>query len=135
VSLSDIQPLGVQIRTSPPPTPTAPAPEQFDRGTGAPMWPYPAPVIDTVVPSAGPADTPCPVTLTGQRFTAVTGVLVGDTPATLVVVVSDTEITATLPAMPAGWRPVYAITAWTRNRNGVPFEYTATSGTAARRQR
>jgi hypothetical protein len=134
--MSNVQSLGTEIRMSPPPTVPAPAPEQFERGTGAPMWPHPAPVIATIVPPAGAADTPVPVTLTGKRFTGVVGVLVGDTPATAVVVVSDTEITATLPGMPAGFRPVYAVTAMTRSRNGVAFEYTATAGTAApRRQR
>ncbi|MGI8310863.1 IPT/TIG domain-containing protein [Saccharopolyspora hattusasensis] len=61
-----------------------------------------APVVTTVVPSLGPTTGGTIVTLTGAMFTGATGVTFGGTPATSFTVNSDSRITATTPARPAG---------------------------------
>jgi LPXTG-motif cell wall-anchored protein len=54
--------------------------------------------IDSVDPPAGPEAGGNTVTITGVCFTGATGVLFGDTPATSFTVISDTQITAVVPA-------------------------------------
>ncbi|RUR01400.1 IPT/TIG domain-containing protein [Labedella endophytica] len=54
--------------------------------------------VDTVTPDEGPLAGGTGVTIIGSCFTDATAVLFGDVPATDVVVVSDTVITATAPA-------------------------------------
>jgi LPXTG-motif cell wall-anchored protein len=56
------------------------------------------PVIDSFTPTQGPTTGGTVITITGTGFTNVNEVLVGQTPATNVTIVSDTEITATTPA-------------------------------------
>jgi hypothetical protein len=61
-----------------------------------------APIVSGVVPAAGPLSGGRTVTITGAGFTGATGVNFGAAAATNVVVVSDTQITATCPAESAG---------------------------------
>ncbi|MFM7251853.1 MAG: IPT/TIG domain-containing protein, partial [Ilumatobacteraceae bacterium] len=63
------------------------------------------PVVDSVSPAAGPVAGGTPVTITGSNFVDVsvaTGVTFGGVAATNVVVTSETQITATVPASIAG---------------------------------
>ena len=59
------------------------------------------PVISVVTPAAGTTRGGYPVTIIGSGFTAAT-VTIGGVTATGVTVVSDTSITATVPAQPSG---------------------------------
>ncbi|WP_217439606.1 IPT/TIG domain-containing protein [Nocardia barduliensis] len=58
----------------------------------------PAPVIAAIVPDAGPETGGNTVTLTGTGLTGATAVRFGATPAASFTVVSDTEVTAVVPA-------------------------------------
>lgn len=78
-----------------------------------PSYDFDAGSVDTEKPSAGftvdPAELPLAggdVTIEGQNFENVTGVTVGGTAATNVVVVDDSTITATFPAKTAGAQAV-----------------------------
>jgi hypothetical protein len=59
------------------------------------------PFIATVSPNAGPVGGGQPVTIAGRNFQSGATVSFGSNPATNVVVVSSTQITATTPAAPA----------------------------------
>jgi len=56
------------------------------------------PVVTAISPAYGPVSTSTAITITGTGFTGATAVTVGGTAVTNLVVVSDTEITATTPA-------------------------------------
>ena len=56
------------------------------------------PSITGVLPISGPSSGNTNITITGTNFEASATVTIGGTPATNVVVVSDTQITATTPA-------------------------------------
>jgi PKD repeat protein len=56
------------------------------------------PAVTGVSPAYGPVSVSTPVTITGTGFTGATGVTIGGTAATSVVVVSASEITAATPA-------------------------------------
>jgi hypothetical protein len=74
-----------------------------DASTAQLAWTYfTAVVVDDVAPGFGPVAGGTPVTVTGRGFSDPATVLFGGMPATNVVVVSDTEITATTPAGAAG---------------------------------
>ncbi|MFM7253605.1 MAG: beta strand repeat-containing protein, partial [Ilumatobacteraceae bacterium] len=63
------------------------------------------PVVDSVTPASGPVAGGTPVTIIGSNFVDVnvaTGVTFGGVAATNVVVKSETEITATVPASTTG---------------------------------
>ncbi|MCI0341850.1 MAG: IPT/TIG domain-containing protein [Planctomycetales bacterium] len=60
--------------------------------------PAPPPVLTAVVPSAGPASGGTAVTLTGSAFQSGASVTFGGAPATSVVFVSATQLTAVSPA-------------------------------------
>lgn len=60
------------------------------------------PQITTIVPSQGPATGDTPVTITGSDFRDGLALTFGDVPATGVVVVSATTVTARTPAHAAG---------------------------------
>ncbi len=71
-------------------------------GAGSPVtFTYPAaqPAVTSISPSQGQwsSGTPTTVTITGSGFTGATAVYFGFVPATGFTVVSDTQITATLP--------------------------------------
>ncbi|WP_245714205.1 beta strand repeat-containing protein, partial [Nocardia vaccinii] len=69
-------------------------------GTSNPLfYTYiPAPTLAAVTPDQGPETGGNTVTLTGGGFTGATVVQFGATPATSFIVVSDTDITAVVPA-------------------------------------
>jgi len=58
----------------------------------------PLPVITGVLPISGPSSGGINITITGTNFFNPSTVTIGGSPATNVVVVSDTQITATTPA-------------------------------------
>lgn len=58
----------------------------------------PSSTITGVLPISGPSSGNTNITITGTNFESPATVTIGGTPATNVVVVSDTEITATTPA-------------------------------------
>ena len=61
-----------------------------------------APTITAITPDEGPEDGGTPVTISGTGFTGATGVTFGGVPATDVVVVDDSTITAETPAHAPG---------------------------------
>jgi hypothetical protein len=61
-----------------------------------------APKVSSISPNAGPVAGGQTVTIIGTNLTGATGVAFGTTGATGVTVVSDTELTATVPAHAAG---------------------------------
>ena len=61
-----------------------------------------APTVTAISPSSGPLAGGDTVTITGTGFTGATAVKFGSTDAAAYSIVSDTEITATSPASPAG---------------------------------
>ena len=56
------------------------------------------PVVTSILPSTGTNNSGTDITITGSNFTGATSVTVGATACTNVTVVSDTELTATVPA-------------------------------------
>ncbi|MGA9521977.1 MAG: IPT/TIG domain-containing protein [Myxococcaceae bacterium] len=87
--------------------------------------------ISAIAPLTGPLAGGTNITLTGKGFTGATGVTIGGVPATNVTVVSDTQLTATTPAVTAaGAFPVTVTTpreSWTV-RDG--FSYVSGAGFA-----
>jgi len=61
----------------------------------------PPPQISTIIPSQGPKTGGTSITITGNNFISGLTVSIGETPATDIVVVNSTEITATTPAVPS----------------------------------
>jgi hypothetical protein len=62
----------------------------------------PPPVVNSVTPNSGPTSGGTNVTITGTGFTSATSVTFNGTPATNVVVASDSKITVTSPAQSPG---------------------------------
>ena len=60
------------------------------------------PVLTSITPSSGPIEGNTNITITGKNLTGVSSLTVGGVAATAVVVISDTQITASTPANPAG---------------------------------
>jgi hypothetical protein len=69
-----------------------------------------APVVTSVNPNAGPPSGGTSVTITGSGFTGATSVRFGGQPATNIVVVSDTSITAKTPAAQEQGQVAIAVT-------------------------
>ncbi|PJJ71104.1 IPT/TIG domain-containing protein [Diaminobutyricimonas aerilata] len=61
-----------------------------------------APALTGITPTSGPTIGGTAVTITGTGFTGATGVTFGGVPASSVVVVDDSTVTALTPARPAG---------------------------------
>ncbi|MGW3010119.1 IPT/TIG domain-containing protein [Streptomyces sp. NPDC001219] len=80
-----------------------------------------APVLAAVFPLSGPLGGGNTVTLTGTHLVEATAVRFGSTPATSFTVVSDTQITAVVPAGAAG--PV-GVTVTTVGGTSNPVSYT-----------
>ncbi|WP_283779602.1 IPT/TIG domain-containing protein [Nocardia sputi] len=80
----------------------------------------PAPVLAAVAPASGPETGGNTVTLAGTGFTGATAVTFGPSPATFFSVVSDTEISAGVPAGIGSVNVVVTTAAGTSN----PFVYT-----------
>ena len=66
------------------------------------LYTYGAPVVGSISPNTGPADTATPVTITGNYFSPGDTVDFGATPATNVVVWGSTVVTADAPATLTG---------------------------------
>ena len=62
----------------------------------------PNPILTSLTPTSGPVIGGTPVVLSGTDFTGTTGVTFDGVPATSVVVINNTTITAVTPANPAG---------------------------------
>ena len=71
---------------------------------------YTTPTVTALSPASGPTTGGDALTLTGTGFAGTPGVTVGGLAATSIVVVSDTQITATAPAGSAGARDVAVTT-------------------------
>jgi len=85
-----------------------------------------APTVTSVTPNSGTSGGGTPVTITGTNFAAGATVTFGGTPATNVVVVSSTKITATTPAHAAG--PVDVVVTNTDGQSGtLPSGFTYTT--------
>ena len=69
------------------------------------------PVVLSVTPSTGPAESETAVTISGSYFTGATAVTFGGTNAVSFTVVNDNTITATSPDLPAGTVDVQVVTA------------------------
>lgn len=87
----------------------------YDEGVGLFEYadadsPFGAPFITSVTPNSGPMSGGTAVTIIGGGFNPGAIVLFEDTPATSVVVVSDTEITCVTPAHPVELVDVRVIT-------------------------
>ncbi len=65
----------------------------------------PRPRITAISPSQGPSTGGTPVTITGSNFNASTTVTIGGSPATNVVLVNNSTLTAVTPAGPATQPP------------------------------
>jgi IPT/TIG domain len=68
------------------------------------------PAITSVSPNSGPAAGGNSVTINGSGFTGATQVVFGAVPATSVVVVSSSKITAVAPAQAAGLHNTFVTT-------------------------
>ncbi|WP_406278364.1 IPT/TIG domain-containing protein [Nocardia sp. NBC_00881] len=84
----------------------------------------PAPTIAAVIPNSGPTTGGNTVTIDGTGFTGATAVHFGATPAASYTVVSDTRITAVVPARTTGAVTVTATTTGGTS-NGVVYTYAA----------
>ncbi|MFC5457339.1 beta strand repeat-containing protein [Prosthecobacter fluviatilis] len=98
-----------------------------------------APTVSVVSPASGPLGGGASVTITGTNFIGATGVTIGGTPATGVVVGSGTSLTCTTPAGSAGTASVLVTTPSGTNAANTLFSYvlpptvtaiSATSGSA-----
>lgn len=89
-----------------------------------------APVITSIVPDEGPESGGTAVTLTGTGFTGATGVTFDGVPATAVVVVNDTTITAVSPPHAPGIVGV-VVTAPGPDSGPLDFTYTPLIGVSA----
>jgi hypothetical protein len=85
----------------------------------------PVPTVSAVAPVAGPVTGGTPATITGSNLGAITGVLFGGAPASGVVAVSPTQVTATAPAHAVG--TVDVSVQWGTRTAGLSqaFEYQA----------
>jgi hypothetical protein len=83
--------------------------------------------VTGVSPGSGDIAGGTAVTITGTRLTGTTGVNFGSTPATSVVVVSDTSVTCVSPAHSAGVVDVTAITPLGTTATGTADHFTYTS--------
>ncbi|MFH9355696.1 IPT/TIG domain-containing protein, partial [Kitasatospora sp. NPDC017646] len=79
------------------------------------------PVIDSISPATGAAGSV--VTLTGSGFSGVTAVRFGAVASSSFTVVSDTQITATVPAGSGTVQVTVVAWRWGATSNGVAFTY------------
>ena len=84
-----------------------------------------SPTVTAINPSSGPTAGGQPVTLTGTNFNGATGVTIGGTAATSVVVVNANSITATTPAGAAGTASVVVTTPSGSNPANTLYTYAA----------
>ncbi|WP_280352582.1 IPT/TIG domain-containing protein [Nocardia abscessus] len=98
--------------------------------SGGVLYSYvPAPALVSIVPHSGPVTGGNTVTLTGTGFTGATALRFGATPATSFTVVSDTDVTAVVPAG-TGTAAVTLTTAGGTS-NDVTYAYTPAPTLAA----
>jgi hypothetical protein len=100
-------------------------------GTGVGLFTYgtPPPTVASVSPGGGSVNGGTNVTITGTGFTGVTGVTFGGNPATNVVFVNATTVTATTPAHGAGAANVSVTTPAGTGTGGGLFTYGAAAPT------
>lgn len=94
----------------------------------SPLSTTPPPVVSGISPTNGLIAGGTIVTITGANFLGATGVTIGGSPATNVIVNSATQITATTPVGVAGVAAVSVTTASGAGISGVTFTYGATAG-------
>jgi hypothetical protein len=81
------------------------------------------PILTSVVPANGPNAGGTAITLSGAGFTGATGVAMGGTACTSVVVVNSNTITAVTPAKTNGLYSVIVTTPNGSNPTGLMFSY------------
>ena len=85
----------------------------------------PPPAVTGISPASGPTAGSTNVTLTGTYFTGATGVTIGGTAATSLIVHSATNITCTTPAGSAGTASVLVTTPGGTNVANTLYNYAA----------
>lgn len=85
----------------------------------------PAPTVTSVSPPIHPTNGGTSIAITGTGFTGATGVTIGGVAATSLVVVNDTTITCTVPAVAAGTASVLVTTAGGTNGANTLAYYVA----------
>ncbi|SDI91049.1 IPT/TIG domain-containing protein [Frankineae bacterium MT45] len=85
------------------------------------------PVISTISPTSGTTAGGTTVTITGTGFSSATKVAFGTTSATSYAVISDTQITATAPAQPAGTQDILVTGPGGTSAPGLPDVFTYVS--------
>lgn len=93
------------------------------------------PVVTGVSPSTSTTDGGVTATITGSQLTGTTGVTIGGVAATNVVVVSDSEITFTVPAGIEGSATIVVTTSAGSDTNALQFTFTPNAATIAARER
>lgn len=96
----------------------------------SPLSTTPPPVVSGVSPTNGLLAGGTVITITGANFLGATGVTIGGSPATNVIVNSATQITATTPVGVAGPATVNVLTASGAGISGATFTYGTTAGAA-----
>jgi formylglycine-generating enzyme required for sulfatase activity len=79
--------------------------------------------VTSVAPNAGPVAGGATVTISGRNLTGATGVLIGGSPASGVVVTSPTTITAVTPPGTAGGKPVVVVSPWGQGTLANAYTY------------
>ena len=90
------------------------------------------PVVSSIAPGSGSTVGGTAVTINGIGFTGATQVLFGTVPATSILVLSDTQITAASPAQGAGVHNIYVVAPGGTSAaiSSDLFTYNATSSSA-----
>ena len=83
----------------------------------------PAPTIESVTPTSGTTFGGTAITITGTNFIGANSVTIGTLPATNVLVLSATQITAVTPASTAGPKPIVVTTPGGMTTQNVAFTF------------
>lgn len=93
------------------------------------------PIVSSITPATATTDGGISATIRGSLLTGTTGVTFGGVSATNIVVVSDSEVTLTVPAGIEGPVTIILTTSAGSDINEVQFTYTPNAATIAARER